>query len=140
MSAVAHPRDRALEQYDRVRMMSAEQANRAIDQATEDSIARVTAGGRSEIERRLVELQREWNVDRALVLNFSVLVLAQLIAAKRTRRWLWGPLIQTSFLIMHTTIGWCPPVLWVRPMGFRTRYEIQAEREALLRHLGELPA
>jgi hypothetical protein len=70
------------------------------------------------------------------VLNFSVLVLAQLLAA---RRWLWGPLIQTPFLIMHITLGWCPPLLWFRPPGFRTCFEIQGEREALLRHLGNLP-
>jgi hypothetical protein len=115
--------------------MSPDKANRAIDQSTRDSIARVTAGGRPAIRRRLVELQKEWSVDRALVLNFSVLVLAQLIAARRDRRWLWGPLLQTPFLIMHTTMGWCPPVLWFRPLGFRTRFEIQAEREALLEQL-----
>jgi hypothetical protein len=49
-------------------------------------------------------------------------------------------LIQTPFLIMHTTMGWCPPVLWFRPLGFRTRFEIQGEREALLKQLGNLPA
>ena len=51
-----------------------------------------------------------------------------------------GPLIQTPFLTKPATIGWCPPSLWFRPMGFRTRFEIQAEREALLRRLRELPA
>ena len=131
---------RDLDRHDDVRRMSSDVANRAIDQATRESIDRVTAGGRTAIERRLIELQQEWNVDRALALNFSVLVLAQLIAATRDRRWLWGPLLQTPFLIMHTTMGWCPPVLWFRPLGFRTRFEIQAEREALLVHLGELPA
>jgi hypothetical protein len=119
--------------------MSPESANQHIDRATHEAIARTVAGGRQAIERRLVELQREWNVDRVLVLNFSVLVFAQLLAARRDRRWLWGPLIQTPFLIMHTTMGWCPPVLWFRPLGFRTRFEIQGEREVLLKHLGELP-
>jgi hypothetical protein len=67
-------------------------------------------------------------------------VLPQLIAARKDRRWLWGPLFQTPFLLMHATLGWCPPVLWFRPMGFRTRFEIQAEREELLKRAGELPA
>jgi hypothetical protein len=132
--------DPRLRDADRVRSMSPESANRNIDRATRDSIARAVAGGRGAVEQRLTELQREWNVDRALVLNFSVLVFAQLLAARRNRRWLWGPLIQTPFLIMHTTMGWCPPVLWFRPLGFRTRFEIQGEREALLKHLGDLPA
>lgn len=131
--------DPRLREADRVRAMSTESANRGIDRATRESIARTVAGGRPAIERRLSELQREWDVERALVLNFSVLVFAQLLAARRDRRWLWGPLIQTPFLIMHATLGWCPPVLWFRPLGFRTRFEIQGEREALLKHLRELP-
>ena len=126
--------------FDRVRNMSSESANRRIDIRTQDSIERASAGGRAAMEQRLTELQQEWDVDRVLMLNFATLVFAQLLAAKRDRRWLWGPLIQTPFLIMHATIGWCPPSLWFRPMGFRTRFEIQAEREALLRRLDELPA
>jgi hypothetical protein len=133
-------RDDYLEQFDRVRMMSSEKANRAIDAKTQQSVDRASAGGRAAIERRLVELHQEWDVDRALTLNFSVLVLAQLLAAKRDKRWLWGPLVQTPFLLMHATVGWCPPVLWFRPLGFRTRFEIHAEREELLRRLGELPS
>lgn len=131
--------DPRLREADRVRSMSPESANRSIDRATRESIARTVAGGRGAIERRLSELQREWDVDRALVLNFGVIVLAQLLAARRDRRWLWGPLVQTPFLIMHATIGWCPPVLWFRPLGFRTRFEIQGEREALLGHLRDVP-
>jgi hypothetical protein len=132
--------DARLEDFDRVRNMSSDKANRAIDAKTQESIERATAGGRAAMERRLTELQQEWDVDRVLMANFATLVFAQLVAATRDRRWLWGPLVQTPFLMMHATLGWCPPSLWFRPMGFRTRFEIQAEREELLRRLGELPA
>ena len=132
--------DAQLEQFDRVRRMSTDSANRAIDATTRESIARATAGGRPAIEQRLAALQQEWDIDRVLMVNFATVVLAQLVAATRDRRWLWGPLVQTPFLMMHATLGWCPPSLWFRPMGFRTRFEIQAEREELLRRLGELPA
>jgi hypothetical protein len=132
--------DSRLERFDRVRHRSPDGANRKIDATTRENIARVTAQGAAAIERRLTELQKEWDVDRVLIANFAVLVFAQLVAAKRDRRWLWGPLVQTPFLLMHATFGWCPPVLWFRPMGFRTRFEIQAEREILLQHLGELPS
>jgi hypothetical protein len=135
-----YTRDSRLEQFDRVRNLSTESANQAIDASTEGAIERASAGGRQEIERRLSELQREWDIDRVLMANFAVLVFAQLVAARRDRRWLWGPLIQTPLLLMHATLGWCPPSLWFRPLGFRTRFEIQGEREALLRRLGELPA
>jgi len=127
-----------LEQFDRVRRMSAHSANAKIDATMWESVERATAGGPSAIEARLVELQEEWDIDRVLMVNFSALVFAQLVAATRDRRWLWGPLIQTPFLLMHATLGWCPPSLWFRPMGFRTRFEIQSEREILLRRLDEL--
>ena len=128
-----------LRQFDRVRNMSTDRANHAIDVSSQAAIERASAGGRMAIEQRLTELQQEWDIDRVLMLNFGTLVFAQLLAARRDRRWLWGPLLQTPFLVMHATIGWCPPSLWFRPMGFRTRFEIQAEREALLRRLSELP-
>ena len=137
MSSLTYPSPQ-LEQFDRVRRMSTDSANRAIDASTRESIERATAGGRAAIEQRLDALQQEWDIDRALMLNFATLVFAQLVAATRDRRWLWGPLLQTPFLMMHATLGWCPPSLWFRPLGFRTRFEIQAEREELLRRLGEL--
>ena len=132
--------EQGLEEYDRVRHMSPTGATQKIDARTRASIDHIGTKGRTAIERRLTELQQEWDVDRVLMLNFAVLVFAQLVAARKDRRWLWGPLVQTPFLLMHATLGWCPPVLWFRPMGFRTRFEIQAEREALLKQLGNLPA
>ena len=139
MSSLTYP-DTQLQEFDRVRHMSSDKANRSIDASTRESIERATAGGRDAIERRLTALQQEWDIDRVLMVNFAALGFAQLVAATRDRRWLWGPLVQTPFLMMHATLGWCPPSLWFRPMGFRTRFEIQAEREELLRRLGELPA
>jgi hypothetical protein len=139
MNTLTYP-DMQLQEFDRVRNMSTDKANRAIDASTRESIERATAGGRAAIQQRLAELQKEWDIDRVLMVNFAALVFAQLVAARRDRRWLWGPLVQTPFLMMHATLGWCPPSLWFRPMGFRTRFEIQAEREELLRRLGTLPA
>ena len=139
MNNLTYP-DTQLQEFDRVRDMSPDKANRAIDASTRASIDRATAGGRAAIEQRLVALQQEWDIDRVLMVNFAALVFGQLVAATRDRRWLWGPLVQTPFLMMHATLGWCPPSLWFRPMGFRTRFEIQAEREELLRRLRELPA
>jgi hypothetical protein len=129
--------DPLLRENDRVRQLTTDSANQKIDEGTQAAVERAAAGGRPAVEQRLTALAREWDVDRVLVLNFAVLVFAQLVAAKKDRRWLWGPLIQTPFLFMHATLGWCPPVLWFRPMGFRTRFEIQAEREALLRQLAQ---
>lgn len=118
--------------HDRVREMTAQRVNRKIDVKSERMVRAIQAEGSQAIRQRLDELDREWDIDRVLMLNFSILVFAQLLAARKNKNWLWGPIVQTPFLLMHATLGWCPPSLWFRPMGFRTRKEIQAEREALL--------
>ena len=47
-----------LEEFDRVRHMSSDKANRDIDASTRESIERATAGGRDAIERRLTHSNR----------------------------------------------------------------------------------
>lgn len=118
--------------FDRVRDLTADKVNSKIDLKTERIIRGVKAMGPEAVEARLKELDKEWDIDRVLMFNFSALVFAQLLAAKKNPKWLWGPIIQTPFLFLHSTLGWCPPSLWFRPMGFRTKKEIQSEREALL--------
>jgi len=55
--------DAQLDEFDRVRHMSTDRANHAIDASTRESIERATAGGRAAIERRLTALQQEWDID-----------------------------------------------------------------------------
>lgn len=120
---------------DRIRSLTSDRVNRNLDKKTERLLRGVEAMGPDAIRERLNEIDKEWDIDRVLMLNFSVLVFAQLLLARKDKRWLWGPLIQTPFMFMHATVGWCPPSLWFRPMGFRTKKEIQAEREILLSFL-----
>lgn len=120
--------------YDRIRKRSTDKAIQKIDEKTIDHMQLAIAGGPIAIHERLEELKREWDIDRVLMFNFALLVFPQLLAARKNKKWLWGPLIQTPLLFMHATWGWCPPSLWFRPLGFRTRFEIQAEREELLNH------
>lgn len=123
--------------FDKVRKRTFNKVNRKIDLQTKLIIEDVSAMGPEAIKLRLKELDKEWDIDRVLMLNFSALVFPQLLAARKNKKWLWGPLIQTPFLFMHTVLGWCPPSLWFRPLGFRTRKEINAEREALLVRLNQ---
>jgi len=78
--------DAQLDEFDRIRHMSTDKANRSIDASTRESIERATAGGRTAIQQRLVALQQEWDIDRVLMVNFAALVFAQLVAATRDRR------------------------------------------------------
>ena len=99
MSSLTYDDDVQLDEFDRVRHMSSDKANRSIDASTRESIERATAGGRDAIERRLTALQQEWDIDRVLMVNFATLVFAQLVAATRDRRWLWGPLARDARLV-----------------------------------------
>lgn len=123
--------------YDRVRSLTGSRFNAKIDQKTERILRGVEVMGPAEIRQRLKEVDKEWDIDRVLMVNFSIFVFAQLLAARKNKKWLWGPLIQTPFMFMHATLGWCPPSLWFRPMGIRTKKEIQAERGILIKLLDE---
>ena len=86
----------------------------------------------AEIPERLAALNREWDIERAIEANASVLgFTGTVMASKGDRRWLALPALVTAFLFQHAIQGWCPPVPILRRLGFRTSYEIEQERQAL---------
>jgi hypothetical protein len=85
-----------------------------------------------QIDRRLSDLQREWDVERALEVNAGALAAAGgLLALILGRGWGLLPLVVGSFLAQHAVQGWCPPLPLLRRMGLRTQREIDDERTAL---------
>jgi hypothetical protein len=87
----------------------------------------------SAIPRRLEGLDREWDVERVLEANASILAFTGVVlGATVDRRWLALPAAVTAFLFQHAVQGWCPPLPALRRLGFRTVREIEDERRALL--------
>ena len=85
-----------------------------------------------QIPGRMLELDHEWDIERAIEANASALAFAGVaMAARGDRRWLVLPALVTGFLFQHAVQGWCPPIPILRRLGFRTVYEIEQEREAL---------
>lgn len=85
-----------------------------------------------QISQRLAELDREWDIERALAMNSSALSLFGLaMALLRGRRWLLLPLVVQGFFVQHAIEGWCPPLPLLRRLGLRTQFEIEQERYAL---------
>jgi hypothetical protein len=108
------------------------QINKAIGEATEDRIAAVAGQGPLAIKDRLVELDYEWDVERAIEANAAIVGVAGLaLGALVDRRWLVLPAAVGAFLLQHALQGWCPPVPVLRRLGFRTSREIEVERNAL---------
>jgi hypothetical protein len=119
----------------RVPENTAPHVNQEIAERTRRSIA-YHAEHRERIPQRLAELDREWDIERALATGSSCLSLAGLsLGVAGYRRWLALPLAVQAFYLQHTLQGWCPPLPLLRRLGFRTPGEIEEERaelEALL--------
>ena len=127
---------------DRVRDHSAHGVNRRIMQVMQARVEQCIHLGRDAVVARLQELEREWDIDRVLMTNFAVAGgLTCLIGVERyadtpflgERRtgWLYVFGAQLAFLLMHASIGWCPPMAVWRRIGVRTKGEIDVERAML---------
>ena len=123
----------AAEESDHVRENTPDAVNAKIDRETEDSLHYWAARSRAESDRRITELDREWDVERYLEMTASSFALTGVIAGLVTRK--KGPLVFSavvlSFLFQHAVQGWCPPLPVFRRLGVRTRKEIDREKYAL---------
>lgn len=130
---------------DRVRAHTGQAVVASLDRKTSDRVARAVAGGPRAVSRRIWELDREWNVDRALMANFAGLGglsfavgMGRLRPRRRWNGWLTLFTTQLGFLLAHAAFGWCPPLPVFRRLGFRTSKEIATERDWLVRQLQSL--
>lgn len=115
--------------HDRVRDHSPRPVNERIDLLLEAELMRHVDAPAEKISRRIAALDYEWDIDRALMANFAVVGgMAFLAGLRKDKRWLYFFGSQMAFLLMHATVGWCPPTLVFRRMGFRTHQEISRER------------
>jgi hypothetical protein len=119
---------------------SPESANSKIRARIADSV-RLHAAHPERIEARLDYLEREWDIERTLIVNASSLVLGGLaLGTWVNRRFYALPAVVAGFLLQHGLQGWCPPLPLFRKLGVRTKEEILQERNALRALRGELDA
>jgi hypothetical protein len=122
---------------ERVERNTDPEVNEKIRRATEMSVA-FHAARPELVPARLDELDREWDIERALeTMSASVTLAGLSLGLLRSRRWLILPLMVQSFFLQHALEGWCPPLPLLRRLGFRTRREIERERQALHALRGE---
>jgi hypothetical protein len=117
---------------ERVSQNTAAEINQQIRQQTERNIMQLASAGPEAIERRLAELDEEWDIERYLETmapTFSLVGL--LLGLTRNRAWLLVPAVVQTFFLQHALEGWCPPVPVLRRLGIRTMDEIHQERYAL---------
>lgn len=117
---------------DRVRHATAPHVNREIDRETNRNIRRYANSSPEVVNRRIEELEREWDVERTLEVNASTLALTGLLLGMTAnKKWLMLPGVVLTFLLQHGLQGWCPPLPILRRLGVRTRGEIDREKYEL---------
>jgi hypothetical protein len=115
----------------RVEQNTADRFNARIRRETEHRVQHF-ASHPERIDRRLDELDREWDIERVLEANAATISLLGIVLAARVdKRFLLLPGVVAGFLLEHAVQGWCPPVPFFRRRGVRTAAEIDRERYAL---------
>jgi hypothetical protein len=118
---------------ERVPRHTAPQVNERIRRQTEENVQRYRNASPAEVGRRLDELGREWDIERAIEANAAALALFGILLGAFVNVWfLLIPGVVGTFLLQHALQGWCPPVPILRRLGYRTAREIFEERLALL--------
>ena len=111
--------------HDRVRLHTAAEVLRRIDDVTVDSLARCTRDP-TETKRRLEQLDREWDVDRALEAEAATMGLLGLALGAWVRKeFLALPAIVAGAVLVQAVTGRYPLMPVFRRMGLRTSKEIE---------------
>lgn len=123
---------------ERVARHTPDDVNQHVRSELRANVAHYRTASVEEIDRRLEELDEEWNIERALEANAASFALVGLgLGTVVSKKFLALPAVVAGFLLQHALQGWCPPVPILRRMGFRTPREIETERQALKRIRGD---
>ena len=116
----------------RVELHTSPELNDAIRQRANAEVLRLEGAPAAEMGLRLQALDREWDVERLLQTNASVVVLLGLgLATAVSKKFLLLPAAVFGFFAQHALQGWCPPLPVFRRFGVRTQREIERERYAI---------
>ncbi|MEN6642606.1 MAG: hypothetical protein ABFE08_09180 [Armatimonadia bacterium] len=116
----------------RVQENTAPEINERIQQEIRDNVRMYSCACPELIERRLQELDAEWDIERTLEAGAGAVGFTSLLLGLTGKRaFLALPVLITGFLLVHAVQGWCPPLLFLRHLGVRTPGEIEQERQAL---------
>ena len=111
---------------------TADHVNERIREQTRANVERVAARGPAAIDRRLRELDEEWDIERYIeTMAPTLTLLGMTLGLTVSRKFFVIPFAVQSFFLQHALQGWCPPIPVLRRFGVRTEREIDDERTAL---------
>lgn len=117
---------------DRVRQRTAKSVLSRIDDETFGNVLNCATDPQSCVPSRIQELEREWDTDRLLEAEASVMALTGvMLGATVNRKFFALPGFVAGMVFLHATTGIYPLLPVFRRLGFRSQKEIQRERFAL---------
>jgi hypothetical protein len=129
------------ETAERVPINTSADVNAEIRAETDRRVKECATRGPAAMDRRLADLDAEWDIERLLEANAASAVLVGVtLGALVDRRFFVLPGLVAAFLLQHALQGWCPPIPVFRRLGVRTEREINEERIALKALRGDFRA
>lgn len=117
---------------ERMSRLTSRELNRTIHDQTIMNIARYGATNPDALSHRLYVLDREVDIDRAFMVRASVLGLIGVgLAMLWSPYWLILTAVALGCMLLQGATGWCPPINFLRRMGYRSVAETDYERYAL---------
>jgi hypothetical protein len=117
---------------ERVSRHTAQSINERIRRQTEANVARYDSSSPAAIDRRLAELDNEWDIERCLeTMAPTFTLIGMTLGLTVNKKWFALPILIQTFFLQHALQGWCPPIPILRRLGVRTAEEIDEERYAL---------
>lgn len=116
----------------RVSRWTSRKVNERIFSETQKNVEQFCGTDQETLAKRLDELDREWDFERAIQTGASAQILLGLaLGTFVNRRWYAWSAFVGGFLLIFALGGWCPPIPILRRLGFRSQAEIEEERDAL---------
>lgn len=114
----------------RVKCHTSNKINQKIAEETLNNISYYKGRSNAELSNRIEKLNDEWDTERVLETNASMLIILGSILALSTRKRHWAFFTGAIgvFLLQHALCGWCPPLPIIRQLGVRTCDEISKEK------------
>ena len=127
---------------DRVRANTWPPLNERFDSEAQSRLREAADSASSdELSTRIIKLDYEWDFDRTLEAEASVMGLVGLaLGLALDKRLLVVPALVGAMLLLHATHGWYPLLPLFRRVGVRTQDEIDRERYGLKALRGDFSA
>ncbi|MEX2565441.1 MAG: hypothetical protein WD431_05835 [Cyclobacteriaceae bacterium] len=124
-------------QYGNEQDISSNKANLNINKRTKKILSEY-GDLSTKITLRLEELEKEWGIEKTLEVNAAAAVLAGMVLGTTlNKKWYILPTAVAGFLLQHGLDGRSAPIAVLRFFGFRTKQEIEEERQSLMALQGD---